>query len=86
MSIEDKESVSYFSQFISVKVKKVLRKSQAQLREKLRTLRLRQDDGCLLKKLPMFRILVGGCIMKISPEILLASFLPCLSVCYLPSI
>ena len=38
----NKESVTHFSQFISVKVKKILRKSQAQLREKLRKLRLRQ--------------------------------------------
>ena len=36
--------------FISVKVKKSLRKSQAQFREKLRKLRLRQDDGFRIKK------------------------------------
>ena len=30
----DKESVTHFSQFISVKAKKKLRKSQAQFREK----------------------------------------------------
>ena len=44
------ESVSQSSQFISQKVKKNLRKSQAQFREKLRQLRLRQNDGFLIKK------------------------------------
>ena len=44
------ESVNHFSQFISVKVKKNLRKSQAQFREKLRKLRLRQNNGFLIKK------------------------------------
>jgi len=44
------ESVSHFSKFISVRVKKNLRKSQAQFREKLRKLRLRQYDGILIKK------------------------------------
>ena len=44
------ESVSNFSQFISVKVKKNLRKFQTQFREKLRKLRLRQSDGFLIKK------------------------------------
>ena len=43
------ESVNHFSQFISVKVKKNLRKSQAQFREKLRKLRLRQNGGFLIK-------------------------------------
>ena len=43
------ESVNHFSQFISVKVKKNLRKSQAQFREKLRKLRLRRNDGFLIK-------------------------------------
>ena len=42
------ESVNHFSQFISVKVKKNLRKSQAQFRGKLRKLRLRQNDGFLI--------------------------------------
>ena len=37
------ESVNHFSQFISVIAKKNLRKFQAQFREKLRKLRLRQD-------------------------------------------
>jgi len=46
----NKESVNHFSQFISVKVKKNLRKSQAQFREKLRKLRLRQNNDFLIKK------------------------------------
>ena len=37
------------SQFISVKVEKDLRKSRAQLREKLRKLRLRQNNDFLIK-------------------------------------
>ena len=44
------KSVNHFSQFILVHVKKHLRKSQAQFREKLRKLRLRQNDGFLIKK------------------------------------
>ena len=44
------DGVSHFSEFISVKVKKNLRTSQAQFREKLRTLRLRQNEGFLIKK------------------------------------
>ena len=44
------ESVNYFSQFISIKVKKNLRKSQAQFQEKLRKLRVRQNDGFFYKK------------------------------------
>ena len=44
------ESVSHYSQLISVKVKKNLRKSQAQFREKLRKLRLRQNNGFPIKK------------------------------------
>jgi len=40
---------THFSQFISVKIKKNLRKSQAQFRKKLRTLRLRQNDYFLIK-------------------------------------
>ena len=43
------ESVYHSSRFISVKVKKNLRKSQAQLREKLRKLRLRQNNDFLIK-------------------------------------
>ena len=42
------ESVNHVSQFISVKVKKNFRKSQAQVQEKLRKLRLRH--GFLIKK------------------------------------
>ena len=44
------ESVNHFSQFISVKVKNNLRKSQAQFQEKLNKLRLKQNDGFLIKK------------------------------------
>ena len=44
------ESVNHFSQFISVRVKKNLRKYHAQFREKLRKLRFRQNDGFLRKK------------------------------------
>ena len=43
------ESVNHFSQFISVKVKKNLRNSQAQFQEKLRKLRLRQNNDFLKK-------------------------------------
>ena len=43
------ESVNHFSQFISVEVKKNLRKSEAQFREKLRKLRLRQNKDFLKK-------------------------------------
>ena len=43
------ESVKHFSQFISVTVEKNLRKSQAQFREKLRKLRLLQNDDFLIK-------------------------------------
>ena len=39
------ECLIHFSQFIAEKVKKNLRKSQAQFREKLRKLRLRQNYG-----------------------------------------
>ena len=39
-----------FSQFISEKVKKNLRKSPPQFREILRKLRLRQNDGFLIKR------------------------------------
>ena len=47
----NKESVSHFSQFISVKDEKNLRKSQAQFWEKLRKLRLRENDRFLIKNL-----------------------------------
>ena len=45
------ESVNHFSQLISVKVKKNLRKSHAQFREKLRKLRLSKNDGFLIKRI-----------------------------------
>ena len=45
-----KISVYHFKQFISVNVKKILRNSQAQFREKLRNLRLKQMIVFLLKK------------------------------------
>ena len=44
------DSVNHSSQLISVKVKKTLRKSQAQFREKLRKLRLMQNNDFLIKK------------------------------------
>ena len=43
------ESVSQFSQFISVKVKENVRKCQAQFRGKLGELRLRENNGFLIK-------------------------------------
>ena len=46
----NKESVIHFSQTISAKVKKILRKPQVQFQEKLRNLRLKQNDGFLIKK------------------------------------
>ena len=45
-----KESKTHFRQFVSVKVKKVLRKSQAEFCEKFRELRLRPNGGFLVKK------------------------------------
>ena len=42
-------SVNHFSQFISVKVKKDFKICQAKFREKLRQLRLRKNDGFLIK-------------------------------------
>ena len=44
------ESVNHSSQFISVTVKKNLRKYQTQFREKLRKLRLRQNERFSYKK------------------------------------
>ena len=44
------KSVNQFSQFISVKVKENLGKSQAPFREELRKLRLRQSYDFLIKK------------------------------------
>ena len=49
------ESVNHSSQFISVKVKKNLRKSQPQFGEKLRKLRLRQNNDFLIKKTCNYR-------------------------------
>ena len=46
----NKESVTHCSQFISVKVQKILRKSQAQFWENLRKLRLRKTVGFHIKK------------------------------------
>ena len=44
------ESAALLSQFISVKVKKNVRKSQVRFREKLRKLRLSQNDAFLMIK------------------------------------
>ena len=44
------ESVAHFNQFISVKVKKYLRKSQPRFREKTRTSRLRKNGGFPITK------------------------------------
>ena len=43
-------SVNHFSQFTSVKVTTNFKKSQAQFQEELGKLRLRQNDGFLIKK------------------------------------
>ena len=47
----DKESVTHFSQFVSVTVKKILRKSQTQFQEKLRKLRLWKNYGFVIKRM-----------------------------------
>ena len=57
------ECVNHFSQFISVKVKKKLRKSQAQFQKKLRKLRLRQNDDYLIKKMCIHLYLL--CLPKV---------------------
>ena len=44
------EIAHYFSQFILVKVKKNVSKSQAQFQEKLRKSKLRQNNDFLIKK------------------------------------
>ena len=49
------EIAHYFSQFILVKVKKNLSKSQAQFQEKLRKSKLRQNYDFLIKK-RVFRV------------------------------
>ena len=46
----NKEWVAPLSQFISAKIKEILRKSQAPFRDKLRKLRLKQNNGFLIKK------------------------------------
>ena len=45
---------NHSGQYILVTVKKNLRKSRAQFREKLRKLRFRQNDGFLIKKRIVF--------------------------------
>ena len=45
-----KEIVAHLSQFISVKLNKILRKSKVQCQKKLRKLRLKQNDHFLVKK------------------------------------
>ena len=47
----NKEIMTHFSQFTSIKVMKILGKSQAQFREKLRKPRLRQNDAILIKNI-----------------------------------
>ena len=48
------ESVNHSSQFISVKVEKNVRKSLAQFQEKLRKLRLRQNNEFVIKEMCIF--------------------------------
>ena len=43
------ENVTHFRQFISVEVKKILEKSQAQFWEKITKLRLRQNNDFLIR-------------------------------------
>jgi len=59
------ESVNHFSQLISEEVKKNLRKSQAQFREKLRKLRLRQNYGFLVKNVYSVSIKINFRTIKI---------------------
>ena len=59
----DNDIVSHFSQFILVSVKKNLRQFQAQFREKLRKLRLRQNNGFFIKKKRVNHFLSGGVIL-----------------------
>ena len=47
----NKERITHFSRFISVKCKKILGNSQPQFREKLIKVRLRQNDGFIKKKM-----------------------------------
>ena len=58
-----KKSVYHSIQFISVIVKKNLRKSQAEFREKLRKLRLKQNNGFLIKN----HVSLGFSIFKVLP-------------------
>ena len=52
------KSVNHSSQFISVKFKKSLGKSHAQFGEKLRKLRLRQNNDFVLKKNVYTKIII----------------------------
>ena len=54
----NKENVADISQFISVKVGQYLRKSQAQLQEKLRKLRLRKNYRFLIKNVYLSNVLL----------------------------
>jgi len=54
------ESVNHSIQFISEKVKKKLRKSQAQFRDMLRKLRLRQNNDFLIKKNVYIKAICSG--------------------------
>ena len=48
---------THFSQFISVIVKKILRKSQAKFREELTKFRFKQNDDFLIRKMTCIRSL-----------------------------
>ena len=68
------ESVGNFSQFISVEVKKNLRKSEAQFREKLWNLRLKQNDGFLIKeRVCLMQVLIAVEFLKIYLFVLAAT-------------
>ena len=58
------ESVNHSSLFIPVKVKKNLRKSQVQFREKLRKLRLRQNNDCRIKKRVCYALIRSSDIFR----------------------
>ena len=61
------ENVNHSSQFISVKVKKNVRKSQALFRENLRKLRLKQNESFLFKKkcsvIQSLHLYTGGALL-----------------------
>ena len=57
------EILTHFGKFVSDKVKKSLRKSQAQFWEKVRKLRQRQNYGFLLKK----RVQRQALVVEVSP-------------------